>query len=767
MTEIIIADKENDSKNLQNVTSGTVFEAFVQSQKATGTKRGLSDIGAYNLRVSTSDILNHCNPHNACNNLETTHLVVGYVQSGKTMSFTGVLAMAKDNGYRIAVVLTGVTTNLQNQTSSRLERDLNLSDEEDWFRFIESPNKDDVSSLIKAFRLSFQPMLIIPILKHRKYIDDVASLFSDDKVRSVIGNETVLIIDDEADQASLNSYGYHNSKITDPTEEEKESATYAAILRMRSQMPANSYIQYTATPQANILITTADLLSPKSHTLLFPGEDYVGGKKFFGQDKDGDLFNGGLIVTIPEKETYHKKKNALTTMPESLRTALMMHVWAVILVIKWYRRPQIKQLTMMIHPTDIIEGNKIFEGWVRNEINLWSECLDKPEWHEDRVTLLKKFELLLPDALQFYPKENRPSFKDVCGFIADIINDSAIYRITGDSNDDANKLRWNAHHMNIIIGAQMLNRGFTVEKLATTYMPRYTTSITNADTIEQRCRFFGYKMDYIESCRVYLPKDSKTDYISYVKHEEELRAVLASCSSLKEYERRVMLSPKLRPTRLNVLPKNIVKTKLVGWTKYEKIIIGKMLVDNKNILSEFVSKHIPDALDFKTQAYDSAKYPVGETKKHVLKSIKVKDIIPMLTEYCVGSFTESLSKSMVIRYMQYLETMGQDTIDVIFMSSDKIRKRSLITKKRANGDIDIRVELFQGRSDINEPDDYCGDTNLVSQEKIVLQIHHIRVEGLPISQLKNSETYLLAIHFPEKLEVMYCQNVTQKYGLSE
>ena len=195
----------------------------------------------------------------------------------------------------------------------------------------------------------------------------------------------------------------------------------------------------------------------------------------------------------------------------------------------------------------------------------------------------------MPNALQFYPKENRPSFKDVCGFIADIINDSAIYRITGDSNDDANKLRWNAHHMNIIIGAQMLNRGFTVEKLATTYMPRYTTSATNADTIEQRCRFFGYKMDYIESCRVYLPKDSKTDYISYVKHEEELRAVLASCSSLKEYERRVMLSPRLRPTRLNVLPKNIVKTKLVGWTKYEKIIIGKRCFEKCNNLEEITN----------------------------------------------------------------------------------------------------------------------------------------------------------------------------------
>ena len=322
MTEIVIANTGNKHNILQEVVSGEAFEAFLQSKKATPTRRGLSDIGAYNLRSSSADILNHCNPHDASSNLETTHLVVGYVQSGKTMSFTGVLAMAKDNGYRVAVILTGVTTNLLMQTSDRLEGDLDLNEEQDWFRFINSPSSDDALTLVKALRLSDKPMIIIPILKHAKYINDLAELFASDSVKSTIGNETVLIIDDEADQASLNSYGYKNSKITDPDEVAKESAIYKSIHNLRAQLPGNSYIQYTATPQANILITTADILSPKSHTLLTPGEDYVGGKKFFGQENDGSLFNGGLIKEIPENEVYHKKHNVLKQMPASLKEAI-------------------------------------------------------------------------------------------------------------------------------------------------------------------------------------------------------------------------------------------------------------------------------------------------------------------------------------------------------------------------------------------------------------------------------------------------------------
>lgn len=759
--EIVINKKNKEKDIFQEVQSGDAFEEFIQSKKTTATKRGLSNLDAYNLRVTTCDILNHCNPHDAVTNHETTHLVVGYVQSGKTMSFTGVLAMARDNGYRVAIILTGITTNLQNQTANRLEQDLDSDFEIDRYSFIGNPSDNDASTVIKALRLSEKPLLIIPILKHRKYIDNVTKIFSNEKVKHVLGKETVLIIDDEADQASLNSFGYKNSKKT--SGENEESAIYASILRMRSKMPGNSYIQYTATPQANILITTMDLLSPKSHTLLIPGEDYIGGKKIFGLEKKDWPYGDQLLVEIPENEVYHKKKMPLRHMPESLRVALMMHVWAVILVIKWYKRPNIKQLTMMVHPTDIIEGNKLFAKWITEEVNLWSECLDKDEWHEDNVILQEKFRTLLPEALKLYPEKGRPTFQQVKGFLADVINDCKIYRITGDSDDDSNNIRWDSHRMNVLIGAQMLNRGFTVEKLTTTYMPRYTTCITNADTIEQRCRFFGYKKDYIESCRIYLPKDTIRDYTDYVKHEEELRSLLASCSSLKEYEHRVMLSPKLRPTRLNVLPKQIVKVKLTKWTKYERISGMKMVIENNGVVESFVNQHLSEAHEFILSRYNSTKYLNGEIKKHALKKISVKDIIPMLTDYTAGCYEDIVTKSMTIRYLQYLESMGFDFVNVIFMSCNLTRKRTLLDNKEGLW----RVEAFQGRSNINEKDDYCGDTNLTDVDHITLQIHHVALQGLSVTDAPKGITYVLAFHFPEKLQAYYNANVTNRYNITE
>lgn len=751
MTEIVVQREHQTSNLLQEVHSGEAFEEFLQSQKSTPQKAGLSDMGAYNLRASTTDILNHCNPHNAVDNHETTHLVVGYVQSGKTMSFTGVLAMARDNGYRVAIVLTGITTNLQGQTSDRLANDLDNESSDDRYSFLDNPSIDEADDVVKALRLSDKPLLIIPVLKHKKYLFNLSQIFRDSKVKRAMQSETVLIIDDEADQASLNSFGYKNSQLSDEAVK-RQSATYGAILNLRAALPGNSYIQYTATPQANLLITTMDLLSPKSHTLLQPGEGYVGGRKFFGLDEGGSLFGGKLAVPIPQAEVFHKKDNPLREMPESLREALMMHVWAVILVIKWYKRKGIRQLTMMVHPTDIIEGNKVFEKWIRDELNLWSDSFTKPNWHQNYIMLQERFKELLPTTLQFYPEEGRPSFEDVSHYLPDVINDCRVYRITGDSKDDPTDIKWNSHRMNILVGAQMLNRGFTVEKLATTYMPRFTKGQTNADTIEQRCRFFGYKMDYIESCRTYLPSQSIEDYKSYVRHEEELRALLAKCSTLKEYEHSLMLSPHLRPTRQNVLPKYLVKAKLVGWTKYERMSGMKMVVENKSAVEYFINRHLSSAHDFCLTHYDSHKYSEGEIKKHAMKDMNISDVLPLLGDYTAGNYSDAITKAMTIRYLTFLAENERDSVKVIFMSKNKIRERS----KTGEDDGMWSIPLFQGRSNIGEKDNYVGDTNIYDSNVVTIQIHHVRILGLSIEDNPRNETYALAIHFPEKLVAHYC-----------
>ena len=84
--------------------------------------------------------------------------------------------------------------------------------------------------------------------------------------------------------------------------------------------------------------------------------------------------------------------------------------------------------------------------------------------------------------------------------------------------------------------------------------------------------------------------------------------MLSKCSSLKEYEHSIMLSPKLRPTRQNVLPKQMVKARLLGWNKYERISGRKMLIENKVSVELFVNKHLPYACDFSLDHYNSSKY---------------------------------------------------------------------------------------------------------------------------------------------------------------
>ena len=339
--EQIIVNKgtktDNPKKNvLQEVTSGEFFEKFIDYiRRSESNPKGLSNAAIATFREEACDVLAHCNPHNAVNLPETTHLAVGYVQSGKTMSFTGVTALAKDNGYRVIIYLAGTKNNLLDQTQKRLRKDLigKNGANNDYYKIHPNPTATDIDDIVGNLESIEKPIVLIPILKHYDHILKVRQIFNNSEVKDLMANETVIIIDDEADQASLNSYGRRNSKY----EEDSKSRTYDAILKLRADLPGNTYIQYTATPQANILISMQDLLSPKSHTLLTPGEGYVGGKLFFGKGDNGDLYNGELIIEIPEKEVFHKKYNPLTEMPQSLRDALMMHTLAVAIVVKYLK----------------------------------------------------------------------------------------------------------------------------------------------------------------------------------------------------------------------------------------------------------------------------------------------------------------------------------------------------------------------------------------------------------------------------------------------
>lgn len=758
--EQIIVNKgtktDNPKKNvLQEVTSGEFFEKFIDYiRRSESNPKGLSNAAIATFREEACDVLAHCNPHNAVNLPETTHLAVGYVQSGKTMSFTGVTALAKDNGYRVIIYLAGTKNNLLNQTQKRLRKDLigKNGTNNDYYKIHPNPTATDIDDIVGNLESIEKPIVLIPILKHYDHILKVRQIFNNSEVKELMANETVIIIDDEADQASLNSYGRRNSKY----EEDAKSRTYDAILKLRADLPGNTYIQYTATPQANILISMQDLLSPKSHTLLTPGEGYVGGKLFFGKGDNGDLYNGELIIEIPEKEVFHKKYNPLTEMPQSLRDALMMHTLAVAIVVKYLKVDGVNYLSMMVHPDNTIDWNKTFWQWIDTELKTWRRLMGKSDDNYDKVQMLRRFEQLFPLALEHYEIDERPSFEEIKPLIAEVLKSKKVYLVNTDAEAQT-EIQWDDYKMHILVGAEMLNRGFTVEKLATTYMPRYTKGATNADTIQQRCRFFGYKMDYIKSCRVFLPGNSITNYLNYVKHEEELRSTLASCDSLEAAERKVLLSPSLRPTRANVLPIWVVNTRMSGMNALQAFSSKSTIERNDELVAKFLQDHEHDW----TIRQDTTLY-----RTHRWLKLGIDDAIQFLSDFNFKNWPDAQRKADTIRYLRYLAgASGDDKVDYVYFyqmafGAPAIERNFDAAERR----LAANTQIFAGPSSATDSTNYPGDAKIVgSHETLTFQLYHIRLKGAELDYPK--EAYTMAIYVPKELAATYTSN--EQYNIDD
>lgn len=739
MSEQVAIDYESLITNvspLQNVICGDQINEFLNYKKSSNSNpKGLNATGIFNLRNSSIDILSHCNPHNAINNVQATHLVVGYVQSGKTMSFTAVSKLALDNHYRVIVYLTGVTNNLLDQTSNRLETDLICGNDLNYkkFKFYVNPNRDSLDDLSSSLNIKGS-ILIIPILKHYAQINIIARLFNTQKFKQALGNETVLIIDDEADQASLNTNGYVN---TDKKQEEKlKSQTYSAILNLRSCLPGNSYIQYTATPQANILIDAIDVLSPKTHTLLEPGDGYDGGKQFFGMDTNGRLYNGGLIEVIPESDVLNKRKLNLKQIPKSLKRALIQHIWATYLIVYWQKKEL--YLSMMVHVDVTEEWNTIFRDWIRDTLEAWSELLKKDISDLDKQILIAQLKKEYNEAVKFY--DNYPPFETALSSIQEVIDDRKVYLVIG-SSKESHDIKWKNHSMNILVGANMLNRGFTINNLATTYMPRFPKE-PNADTIEQRCRFFGYKEDYIQSCRVFLPQTSIDAYKDYIQSEEELRNTLRKSKSIEEFGHRIMLSPTLHPTRKNVLPNKVITSRLRGSHEFQSFKDDSIINYNIKLVEAFLAKHSKDLSPYVGKFYDFNKYE-GQ-RKHKCFSVSLSEAETFIRNFRSCDYTDNNLRISTARYLYYLSTaksLADTKVLFIMMGCNELKGRTLnkATDK-------ITTHLYNGP---DKSGTYPGDLAIKSPNEITVQIHHVKLENI------GKEAYALQIFYPENLATSF------------
>ena len=637
---------------------------------------------------------------------QETGLVVGYVQSGKTMSFEAVAALARDNDFRIVIVIAGTAIPLLTQSTDRLSRDLRLDDPNRARRWIpfKNPTADDaivhpIRDVLDEWRdpatpEEYRKTVLITVLKHHRHLLSLTSLLRALDLEGV----PVLIIDDEADQASLNTEVGRGL----------QSTTYRRLMELRQVLPIHTYLQYTATPQAPLLISIIDSLSPNFVEVLEPGEAYVGGREFFAD-------NLNLVRQIPP-EDVPLRSSPVIEPPESLLQALRLFMVGVTAGLR--AGPNTGNRSMLVHPSHLTEQHQEFYNWVRDVFEEWKRILTLPDTDPDKLELIEDFR----DAYDDLRETTGPELLAFDQLVASLrlgFTNTRVLEVNAREGATP-PVDWRSSYGWILVGARAMDRGFTIEGLTVTYMPR-GTGVGNADTVQQRARFFGYKRSYLGFCRLYLEQGTLSAFQRYVDHEEDIRGQLQSIQRedrhLNDWKRAFILDAALRPCRRAVLELDYMRGEISDmWVTPRVVHAADSVIEaNRVTVARFAEQMIFE---------DDVGHPDRTTtqRHEVCRQVPLRAVIEQLLGRMrvPGVADSSLNTGMLLQLSRALESDPDEPCTIYRMSPRERRKRGIA----ASGEV---RQLFQGEAPV-EPRErrgevYPGDRAIRDGETVTVQLH--------------------------------------------
>lgn len=759
MSQIVeITGNTNLNNSKWQPHQGEEIEGLIKYKGFTDDTGTISTIGE---RVidETFKILEMCGDPTEKQNVETG-LVIGYVQSGKTLSFTSVTALAKDNRYQIVIIIAGTSIPLSEQSFERMKQDLRIETRYDrkW-AIIKNPgtqeDRDTIEMKLEQWSDSTFPKencstLLITVMKNGNRLKNLTNLLSDLNLEEV----PTLIIDDESDQASLNTRARSNAQAGTDVNEGDASTIYRRINELRSIFPHHTFLQYTATPQANLFINIMDRLSPNFIKLLTPGNGYTGGNAFF-------IENPNLVRRIPDNE-IPSNHNPVHQPPESLLFSLKIFFLGV--VAGEIKRDQ-RNRSMMVHPSRLTNSQNTFFTWIRNVCESWKTLLQSNSLsdEEEKKELLKEFKEAYND-LQLTVND-LPAFEELTNTrLLHSIKNTRIMEINA-SRGRTPEIRWNDFYSHILVGGQAMDRGFTVEGLTVSYMPR-PLAMGQVDTTLQRARFFGYKGSYLGFCRVWLDNANIEAFKAIIEHEEDVRKRLeefdVNNKHLNEWDREAVLDQMLRLTRPNVLYNDIDR----DYFGQEWFTVGaphdteSLIEYNKSVVVDFTANHIDE---FKLnpghfertdlQKHLEVELPLDKTLKQLLNKLKFTKE--------TDSQTYSSLRGLLSSYLQE----NPDETCIVYLMSARIEEEQIvqtIRQRRLNQNDNIQ-QLFQGEQPttngrLRKGEVYIGDRNIKNDEKVTIQIHRLNLTDVRSNPILDdngnviySDVFSVAIWIPEAI----------------
>lgn len=647
------------------------------------------------------DLMNYLgNPANSADFFRRG-LVIGDVQSGKTSTYTGLICKAADAGYRVIILLTGVTETLRSQTQKRMEEGIigmsitglkgkgkGKSKAQTMERvgvgkdngpikvtamtsleYDFTGSKDQITTSLENHKLV---MFIVKkntrvLNKLYTWLHELNMDFMDKKI-----HYPMLMIDDESDNASINT----NKEEEDPTK------TNEIIRKLVHVFTKTSYVGFTATPYANVFInpdTTDDEmlkddLFPKNFIyVLKPPSNYIGASQIFS--KEGKYRNAlNWIQDIEEPDDYQEsldfKRNNIFhfrhrkewngELPDSLIDSVYTFLLAN--VIRDLRGDSSEPRTMMVNMSRFTRVH----GHIKDEI----EIIYNDAYNDIKIDFSDREEEnknlpLYKDLRRCWNK----NYKDI-----DIKWEEAIKKenllpaignieiITVNSNKDSGKLDYkrNPRLRVIAIGGLALSRGLTLEGLLVSYFYRNTATF---DVLMQMGRWFGYRKNYEDIFRIWISKKSADWYEEIVKATDELKDSISKMREAKLTPENFGLrvrdeSQELKITAANKMRHAVDQVEMLDFygqvfdTPYLDTDVEKN-IENRQKTSQFIDIVIHDNINFNRNPdaknlYLSHDVPVQYITRY-LENIKIspyniKFDIRQILEFLNDSNDELLKK---------------------------------------------------------------------------------------------------------------------------
>lgn len=535
-------------------------------------------------------------------------MVVGHVQSGKTLNYTSLICKAADAGYRLIIVVAGIHNNLRNQTQIRIDegfigRDTGkISDKKNGnakhvigvghfdsnrtpvsltntSRDFNKPTASTNTSEIDSYRV---PVVLV-IKKNYRTLENLLEWLKDNSARGdkEMIDQPMLLIDDEADNASINTkYSYQS--VT------KINGQIRDLLKMFHR---SCYVGYTATPFANIFIDPDE-----NHDIykedLFPKDFIIGldaPTNYFGPKK---IFIDGLpddaeptwLRSISDNEDLlpikHKIDHDIYQLPDSLMFAL--RTFLLSRAIRNLRGQSSSHCSMLVNASRFTRvqsqlKNRLHEALerIQNSLRLNSSV----------TTALKDPEIkALFDVWEAEYQDTEFDWGQIQKTIFDAIASAKVVEVNSQANELDYSNTGERGQTVITVGGFSLSRGLTLEGLTVTWFLRNTMMY---DTLMQMGRWFGFRNGFEDLCRIWMPDDAIDWYAFIANAAEELHDELKTMDQAKATPEDFGLAVRSHPASLLVTAKNKMGagrevTTLVGLSN-RFIETAKVSIDPKEI----------------------------------------------------------------------------------------------------------------------------------------------------------------------------------------